>query len=594
MVAALAAVLSTPLRAAAGPLSRTRPGDPGWPTPARWQQLKDQVGDALVPVRSPLLACTTSHDEAACALLFKSLKNPYFLGDEVGLTQTLGWVDAWTSRPSVYAVAARNTRDVVAAVNFAREHNLRLVVKGGGHSYQGTSNAPDSLLVWTRRMNDITLHDAFIASGCERRASPTRAVTVGAGAIWAQVYDAVTTRGGGYVQGGGCTTVGVAGLVQGGGFGSFSKAFGLAAASLLQAEVVTADGVVRVCNACTNADLFWALKGGGGGSLGVVTRLTLKVHELPETFGAVNFSVRATSDAAFTKLVAMAVDLYASSLMNAHWGEQIRLRGNMLQVAMVFQGLTRAEAGAVWRPFFDALDKAPDDYKLDFSPLKIVSTSAREFWSPTLLKRVFGFIRRDDRPGAPQTNVFWPGDEGQAAQVLHGYGSTWLPATLLQPAQRPALVGALVAASRHWGLGVHFNKGLAGASPEVIAAARDTPVNPAVLDAFALVISGAGEQPAYPGVAGHEPNAALARQRRQAVAQTMAELRKLVPNAGSYLSESDYFEADWQRSHWGANYARLAAVKAMVDPDDLFIVHHGVGSERWSDDGFTRKAMDQG
>jgi len=141
---------------------------------------------------------------------------------------------------------------------------------------------------------------------------------------------------------------------------------------------------------------------------------------------------------------------------------------------------------------------------------------------------------------------------------------------------------------------VHFNKGLAGASPEVIAAARDTPVNPAVLDAFALVISGAGEQPAYPGVAGHEPNAALARQRRQAVAQTMAELRKLVPNAGSYLSESDYFEADWQRSHWGANYARLAAVKAMVDPDDLFIVHHGVGSERWSDDGFTRKAMDQG
>ena len=72
----------------------------------------------------------------------------------------------------------------------------------------------------------------------------------------------------------------------------------------------------------------------------------------------------------------------------------------------------------------------------------------------------------------------------------------------------------------------------------------------------------------------------------------MAELRKLVPGAGSYLSESDYFEADWQQAHWGTNYARLAAVKAAYDPDDLFIVHHGVGSERWSDDGFVRKGAE--
>jgi len=590
MVPAVLAVLGmgkAGLAAVASPRSRVRPGDAAWPTPAQWQQLGQQVGDALIPVRSPWSACTASRDEAACAALFKSLKNPYFLGDEVALTQTLGWVDAWTSRPSVYAVAARHAHDVAAAVNFAREHKLRLVVKGGGHSYQGTSNAPDSLLVWTRHMNDIALHDAFVPSGCQ--AAPTRAVTVCAGAVWSQVYDAVTTRGGGYVQGGGCMTVGVAGLVQCGGFGSFSKAFGLAAASLLQAEVVTADGAVRVCNACTNADLFWALKGGGGGSLGVVTRLTLKVHELPETFGAVNFTVRASSDAAYRKLVAMAIDLYASSLMNAHWGEQIRLRGNVLQVSMVFQGIERAQAVAAWQPFFDALDKASGDYKIDFAPLKIVATSARTFFSPTLIKRVFGFISHDDRPGAPETNVFWPGDHGQAGQVLHGYGSTWLPAALLQPAQRPALVDALVAAAKHWGLGIHFNKGLAGASPEVIAAARDTAMNPAVLDAFALVISAALEQPAYPGVPGHEPDVASARQRRQAVAQTMAELRKLVPNAGSYVGEGDYFEADWQRAHWGENYARLAAVKAIVDPDDLFIVHHGVGSERWSDDGFTRK-----
>ncbi len=257
-------------------IARCRPGDAGWPGESQWQALRQRVGGRLITPHSPLQTCLRSPGEPACEAVLEALKNPYFIGDEVALTQTLGWVDAWTSRPSAYAVAARDTGDVVAAVDFARTHNLRLVVKGGGHSYQGTSSAADSLLVWTRRMNDITLHDSFVASGCT--APPTRAVTVGAGAIWAQVYDAVTTRGGGYVQGGGCTTVGVAGLIQSGGFGSFSKAFGLASASLLQAEVVTADGVVRIANACTHPDLFWALKGGGGGSLGIVTRLTLRVH----------------------------------------------------------------------------------------------------------------------------------------------------------------------------------------------------------------------------------------------------------------------------------------------------------------------------
>jgi len=153
-----------------------------------------------------------------CEQLFQSLKNPYFLGDEVALTQSLGWVDAWTSSPSVFAVAARSAADVVATVNFARTRGLRLLVKGGGHSYQGTSNAPDSLLIWPRGMNAITLHDAFVGAGCAGHSDPQQAVTIEPGAIWGQVYQAVTTRAGRYVQGGGCLTVGVAGLVQSGGF----------------------------------------------------------------------------------------------------------------------------------------------------------------------------------------------------------------------------------------------------------------------------------------------------------------------------------------------------------------------------------------
>jgi len=148
----------------------------------------------------------------------------------------------------------------------------------------------------------IELHDGFIPQGDEDRQSARPAVTVGAGAIWMHVYDAVTTPGGRSVHGGGRATVGVAGLALGGGFGSFSKRYGNAAGSLLQAEVVTADGVVRVVNAYREPDLFWALKGGGDGSFGVVTRLTLETDPLPEYFGAVFVNVNAHSPEAFRQL----------------------------------------------------------------------------------------------------------------------------------------------------------------------------------------------------------------------------------------------------------------------------------------------------
>ena len=144
---------------------RVRLSDPSWPSAAAWEKLKQQVGGQLFPVQFPLAACQSAPESAACQEVLKSLDNPYYIGDQPGLTQTLGWVNAWVTKPSVYAVAVRNADDIAAAVNFARENKLRLVVKGGGHSYQGTSNAPDSLLIWTRHMNDIVMHSAFVPQG---------------------------------------------------------------------------------------------------------------------------------------------------------------------------------------------------------------------------------------------------------------------------------------------------------------------------------------------------------------------------------------------------------------------------------------------
>ena len=113
-------------------------------------------------------------------------------------------------------------------------------------------------------------------------------------------------------------------------------------------------------------------------------------------------------------------------------------------------------------------------------------------------------------------------------------------------------------------------------------------MNPAVVDAFALAITGDFGQPAYPGVPGHEPDAAAARTEAEAVDKSMDAIRKLLPRVGSYVWETDYFQPHWQEAFWGENYARLLAVKGKYDPDGLFFLHHGVGSEDWSADGFTR------
>jgi len=570
-------------------LRRVRSSDPSWPTPASWEKLKQQVGGQLIPVQFPLAACQSASDSASCQDIINNLKNPYYVGDQPGLTQTLGWADAWVTKPSVYAVAARDASDIAAAVNFARENNLRLVVKGGGHSYQGTSNAPDSLLIWTRHMDDITMHPAFVPQGCGATHAPQPAVTLGAGVIWMHAYDAVTTKGGGYVQGGGCTTVGVAGLIQSGGFGSFSKHYGLAAAGLLEAEVVTADGKIRVANACTNPDLFWALKGGGGGSSGAVSKVTLRVRELPTTFGAVVVNIKAASDDAYRRLLRQFVSFYREQLFNDHWGEQAHIKpDNSLVISMLFRGMDSEQATKVWKPFLDWVARSPAVYTLK-SPPVIVSGPARHLWDVDYMKEHHpGSLVSDPRPGARPSDAWWAGDGGQVGQFLYAYESQWLPASLLESDSHELLANALFASSRHWQVELHFNKGLAGAPAEAIDAARDTAMNPAVLDAFALAIIAAGEGHAYPGIRGHEPDVAAAREQAAAVSQAMNELRKIVPHAASYVSESNFFEPSWQQSFWGSNYARLQTVKAKYDPEGLFFVHHGVGSEDWSDDGFTR------
>lgn len=174
------------------------------------------------------------------------------------------------------------------------------------------------------------------------------------------------------------------------------------------------------------------------------------------------------------------------------------------------------------------------------------------------------------------------------AWTIYGLESLWLPASLLEDDSQERLANALFAGSRYGMIELHFNKGLGGAPREAVDAARDTATNPAVLNAFALAIVADGGG-GYPGVRGHEPDIEAARESRKQVHRCMNVLRAVAPRGGSYVSESNFFEEDWQHSYWGSNYARLASVKKKYDPAGLFFVHNGVGSEDWSADGFTRR-----
>jgi len=284
-------------------------------------------------------------------------------------------------------------------------------------------------------------------------------------------------------------------------------------------------------NACQDPDLFWAVKGGGGGTFGVVTKVMLRTFELPEAFGSVQMTVKATSDDAFRRLIGQFLEFYRDRLLNPHWDGTFQVRhDNTLAVTMISQGLDPLPAGAawhpllqwpaaawdtlasgrVWRPFLDMFAASPRDYHLP-APPTIAAMPARDWWNADF-HRAHGpsSIVADDRPGAPRGDFWWAGDGPDTGAFWHGFSSTWLSASLLQADQVQHLADALFAASRYWTVELQPSKGLAGAPAEVLAAARDTATNQAVLNAFALAIVGGSGPPRYPGIVGHAPDLARA------------------------------------------------------------------------------------
>ena len=166
-------------------------------------------------------------------------------------------------RPQAVAFCASAT-DVQLCLAFARRFGLPLAPRAGGHSYGGYSTST-GIVIDVTRMHAVMVN---AASGV---------ATVGAGARLIDVYSGLAEEGLA-LPAGSCPTVGVAGLTMGGGVGVLGRKFGLTCDSLVAAEIVLSDGRLLTCDADHEPDLFWALRGGGGGNFGVVTELTFKVY----------------------------------------------------------------------------------------------------------------------------------------------------------------------------------------------------------------------------------------------------------------------------------------------------------------------------
>ncbi|QHA05559.1 FAD-binding protein [Streptomyces broussonetiae] len=173
-------------------------------------------------------------------------------------------------RPAAVAYAA-HPDDIRTTLSYAQAHGLKVSIRNGGHSYAGYSSGDNRLILDVSRLNSI-------------RVSGGQAV-VGAGSKLIDVYRGLAAKGV-TIPAGSCPTVGVSGLVLGGGHGVASRAYGLTCDNLTQATVITADGTQVTANASSHSDLFWALRGAGNGNFGVVTELHFRTHPAPQAVTA--------------------------------------------------------------------------------------------------------------------------------------------------------------------------------------------------------------------------------------------------------------------------------------------------------------------
>jgi FAD/FMN-containing dehydrogenase len=433
-----------------------------------------------------------------------------------------------------YAVNATGAEDIAATLAFAKERNIRFVIRNTGHDYLGRSTGAGALSVWTHHLKDTKVLD------WSDQHYSGKALKVGAGVQGFEAL-AAANKAGLVVVTGECPTVGLAGgYTQGGGHSALSSVFGLAADNTLEFEVVTPDGKIVTASKSKNEDLYWALSGGGGGNYGVVVSLTVQAH--PEaTVSGSTFSVTIPQDdpdklyAAVDAFHAALPDMVDSGLMIIYFFGP----GFLQSPAMTAYGKTKAEAEAIMKPFVDAIEALGLTITIKFTEFSTYYEHYNNYWGPL-----------------PAGSI--------------GVGDSLFGGRLLPRSVVPhfsSTVRELVDLGVTFiGVGLNVGKFGGDGANAVLPQWRDSMVQ------VSLTLPWSFEAPFADMVAEQD----------RITNEIQPVIEAATPGAGAYMNEADFQQPDFQDTFFGVNYPKLLDIKKKYDPHNLLYAVAGVGSEKWT------------
>ncbi|KAL2885259.1 fad binding domain-containing protein [Ceratocystis lukuohia] len=442
-----------------------------------------------------------------------------------------------------YSVDVTSASDVEAALKFAVENNIRVVIRNTGHDFLGRSTGAGALGLWMHSLKSMSIVDWH-----EPSFSGT-AIRIGAGVLGGEALEFASANGRTVVTGE-CPTVGiVGGYTQGGGHSVLSSKFGLAADQVLEWDVVTSDGVHMKASRQQNEDLFWALCGGGGSTYAVVLGMTVRSYpDVPIAGFAMSMSSSQVSEddwyniiGSFNKLV-----------------PQMTAQGAMILYQFSSKSFTIAP--------FTLYGGTEEQIEAMVSP-----------W----LKQVESLGITYTRASATSTNNY-------------NYHDTWLgplpggavKVSLYQVGSR--LIDIDTIKNRNDEFTSVLRNIISRGAAAVISATNAQPPEGASLEDTAVL-------PAWRSAAMHM-NIASAWNSAPDKWQTMLEdqrlmtsdfvprLNKVTPDSGTYMNEADFRQPTWKKDFFGDNYERLLQVKQSYDPRGLLWATKTVGSDAWTVD----------